>query len=163
VPLRGRPAPAAPDGRPGPARRHVVFALGGIEHAVPAQQVRHSLPADGEVGRELDFLGQTYPVVDLRSLFRLPGPPASTRLILLVEGDGVRAALVVDRLVDLVLLEAAAIVPLPPVFAGVERRWFTGLARLGPRILLVLRVEGILGAQSAPAAASALHAAAAAG
>jgi CheW-like domain len=149
MPPREPAAPVTSSGSPSSARRYAVVELGGVEYAVPAQQVRHSLPDQGEVGREIRFLEQVYPVVTLRRLFRLPGPEPSSRLIVLVETDRLRMALAVDRLVDVVLLDDAVVVPLPPVFAGEERRWFAGLARVGPRILALLRLEGLVTARAA--------------
>jgi hypothetical protein len=148
MPPREPTAPAISSG-PGAARRYAVVELGGVEYGVPAQQVRHSLPDRGEVGREIRFLDQVYPVVNLRRLFRLPGSDPSSRLIVLVETDRLRMALAVDRLVDVVVVDDGDVVPLPPVFGGEERRWFSGLARVGPRILALLRLEGLVTARVA--------------
>jgi len=144
MPLRGQPA-AAPTGlRPAPSRRYVVFTLGGVDYGLPAHQVRHSLPITEAVGPAVVFLRQVYPLVDLRGLFRLPASTAPDRLVLLVEVEGRRAGLVVDRLADLVALDEGGIVALPAVFGGVERRWFAGLAVLGPRMVVIVRGEGVL-------------------
>jgi len=145
MPGSERPQSQPPAGARAGGRRHVVFALAGVEYAVDASQVRRSLPAPVAPSAELVFLGQTYPLVDLRALFRLTPSADAGRLVLLVQGESGRAGLVVDALVELTVLDEAAAVPLPAVFRGVERRWFGGLARLGTRVVVVLRADAILG------------------
>lgn len=125
--------------------RYVLFAVGGVEYAVDASLVRRAVPAPSVPSPEMVVLGQVYPLVDLRTLFRLPPPATAGRQALLVHGESGRAGLLVDRLVELTGLDDAVVVPLPAVFRGVERRWFGGLARLGTRVVVVLRVDGILG------------------
>lgn len=138
--------PAGP--RPAAGRRHVVFTLADVEYGIDARQVRRSVPVPSIPGPEVVFLGQAYPVVDLRGLFGHPPTATPGRLILLVEGESGRAGLVVDALVDLLLIEDPALAPLPELFGGVERQWLEGLARLGSRVVVVLRLDAILGAQA---------------
>lgn len=144
MPLRGQPpaAPATP--RSTASQRYVVFRLAGVDYGVPAHQVRHSLPATEATGPAVVFARQVYPLVDLRALFRVPTEAPADRLVLLVEVDGRRAGLVVDRLAGLLGVDEGAIAPLPAVFGGQERQWFTGLAAVGQRLLLVLRPAGVL-------------------
>jgi chemotaxis protein histidine kinase CheA len=147
VPGRERregPSPAAPTG----GRRHAIVAVDGVEYAVDASRVRRSLPAPTTPSPDLVFLGQTYPLVDLRALFRRASPADADRVVLLVHGETDRAGLVVDALVELTALDDAAVVPLPAVFRGVERRWFGGLARIGGRVVVVLRVDAVVGAHA---------------
>jgi chemotaxis signal transduction protein len=84
--------------------------------------------------------------VDLRTLFRLPPSADPGRLVLLVQTAGGRAGLIVDDLVQLVGLAESEIGPLPRPFRGVERSWFTGLARLGSRVVVVLSPEAVVAA-----------------
>jgi chemotaxis signal transduction protein len=96
---------------------------------------------------EVFFLGRSYPILNLRALFGLPLLEGSGRLILVVEGEGRSAGLLIDAIAGLVRLDEAAIVLLPKVFAGVERRWFSGLARIDSRVVAVINIDGILGVQ----------------
>ncbi len=143
--LRGHATAPAATARPVAGRRHVVFTLAGVEYGIDARQVRRSMPAPWSLGPEVLFLGQAYPIVDLRALFGHPPAETPGRLVLLVEGGSGRAGLAVDALVDLLLIEDAALAPLPETFGGVERQWLEGLARLGSRIVVVLRLDAILG------------------
>ena len=47
-------------------------------------------------------------------------------------------------MVALMPVEAEAVLPLPAVFAGVEREWFAGLVPVGSRLVPVVRVDGFL-------------------
>lgn len=148
MPLRDRPTPVPAGSRPEAGQRHVVFALAGVPYALDASQVRRSLPAPATAAAEVVFLGQAYPLVDLRALFRLPASAAPGRLVLLVQGMSGQAGLVVDELIELAVIDETAVVPLPAPFQGVERRWFAGLVRLGGRVVVVLRLEAILAAHA---------------
>ena len=81
-------------------RRHVIFALAGVAYAVDAAVVRRSLPVPEPLTPDVAFLGQPYPLVDLRTFFRLPPSADPGRLVLLVQTAGGRAGLIVDDLVD---------------------------------------------------------------
>ncbi len=125
-------------------RSHVRFSVAGVEYAVDARQVRHALRAPARLGPDVLFLEKRYRTVDLRTLFRLPPSSERHRLMLMVESEGVRAALLVDSIAGLVSIEEAAITPLPRTFAGGERRWFLGVARVEASLVVVARVEGLL-------------------
>ncbi len=153
MPLRSRRR-LEPAARP-PARRHVIFALAGVAYAVDAGQVRRSLPVPPDGAPEVRFLGQPYPLVDLRAVFRLPPSAEAGRLVLLVHTPHGRAGLVVDDLVQLGAIDEATVSPLPAAFQGAERRWFAGLGRLGARVVVLLRLDAILDASAVPPPAAA--------
>ena len=148
MPPRRRPAPVPAGSRPTAGRRHVVFALAGVPYLLDASQVRRSLPAPASAAAEVLFLGEAYPLVDLRALFRLPESTAPARLVLLVQATSGRAGLVVDELLELAVIDETVVVPLPAPFQGVERLWFAGLVRLRGRVVVLLRLEAILGAHA---------------
>lgn len=145
MPLRRGWAPTTKGTRPVVAHRYVVFSLDGADYAIEARYVRHSLAAPVGPDEEAFFLGRSYPILDLRALFGLPPLASRGRLILMVEGERRSAALLIDAVTGLVRLDEAAIVSMPKVFAGVERRWFRSLARISSRVVAVIDVDGILG------------------
>jgi chemotaxis signal transduction protein len=138
------------------AHRYVVFSLSGADYAIEARYVRHSLAAPVGLDEEVVFLGRSYPILDLCALFRLSPLMGRGRLILVVEAQKCSAGLLIDGIVGLVRLDEAAIGSLPKVFAGVERRWFRRLARIGSRVVAVINVDGILGVQDSSALLPAL-------
>lgn len=126
-----------------PTTRFVLFSVGDVEYAVEATAVRRFLPAGDAAGGAAVFGGNTYPLVDLRARFRMPAAGAA-RPMLLVEGRRGGAGVLVDAVLNVVQVQTDAIVELPETFAGAERRWFRGLARLGDRVLVIVDVEGLL-------------------
>jgi chemotaxis signal transduction protein len=147
---RTDPVAAAPVEQPPAARRYVGFMLDSVQFAMPADHVRHSMPAGDATGAAVVFLRHVYPLVDLHALFRMAPASQTDRLVLLLEADGRRAGVIVDHLTDLLLLDETTVVELPPVFRGVERRWFSGLVRVGERIVVVVRPDGLLVSRDAP-------------
>ena len=127
-------------------RRHEIFALTGVAYAVDAAVVRRSLPVPEPLTPDVAFLGQPFPLVDLRTFFRLPPSADPGRLVLLVQTAGGRAGLIVDDLVQIVALEPSAIEPLPAPFRGAERRWFPGLTRQGARVVVLVSPDAIVAA-----------------
>lgn len=156
MPLRRRWVSTTTSARPVVARRYVVFTLGRADYAIEARYVRHSLTAPMGSDEEVFFLDRSYPIRDLGALFGLPPLVGRGRLILVVEGEGYGAALLVDTIVGLMRLDEAAVVPLPRVFAGVERRWFRGVARIGSQVVTVVNIDGMLDVQDSPAPLRAL-------
>lgn len=129
---------------PPATQRYLVFALGGVDYAIDATYVRRLLTHAPGPGSDVRFLGERYPFLDLRALFGLPEQPGGDSLAVLVEAGEERAALLVDRSVDLVPLDGSAFLPVPGRFAGRERQWFRGLAPVQGRLVPVLAAEGIL-------------------
>jgi len=130
-----------------PARRYVVFRMGGVECGIEARHVRRAIPAPLGLGREVVVLGQAHPVIDLRPR-AAPAGPQPGRVVLLVEGGSGRAGLLVDALTDLLLIEDAAVAPSAGLFGGIEQQWFEGVARLGSRVVMLLRLDAILAAHA---------------
>ncbi|HEY3065135.1 MAG TPA: chemotaxis protein CheW [Methylomirabilota bacterium] len=124
--------------------RLVVFTLAGVHYGLDAQVVRHSLPAADAQGGVVRFVGAEYPLIDLRHLFALHAGTGDARLLLVGDPAGRRGALVVDGLADLAAVEETAIVPLPAVFRGRERRWFRGVTRIDGKIVVVVNLDGLL-------------------
>jgi len=106
--------------------------------------VRHLFPAGREAGRSIAFDGATFPVIELRSIFRLPAGPRTGRVLLMDDGAGRTAALVVDAVGAPARLDQRALTALPPVFRGQERVHFEGLALLDDRVVVVIAPRGLL-------------------
>lgn len=143
MPLRRRDAglPRSVEALP---RRHVLFSVGRITYALETRHVRRAARVVGSLGAEVEAPEGAYSLLDLRHLFRCPEASTEDRALLLVQSADLRAALLVDALLNLVTIETAAIVPLPPIFQGMERRWFVGAIPLQGRIVVVVHLDGIL-------------------
>lgn len=134
----------------------LIVAVDGVDYAVDGRRIRHLTPGPVDQPGEIVFDGVSYPPVDLRELFGLPpAAPGHGRVVLVEDGGGRRAALYVDAVRDLARLDGGDCTPLPWVYAGRERRWFQGLATSEGRLVLLLSLDGLLGAVPEPAAAEA--------
>src|SRR5215470_11591859 len=60
------------NGGPGTTRNVALFTVACVDYAIDAARVRHLVPTGREVGRSIVFEGSSFPVIDLRSVFRLP-------------------------------------------------------------------------------------------
>src|SRR6059036_1591242 len=126
------------DGRAETARSVALFTVACVEYAIDAARVRHLVPAGREPGRSIVFEGSTYPLIALRAVFRLPAGPRTGRVLLMDDGAGRTAALMVDGVGTMARLEQRALTALPPVFRGHERVRFEALALLEDRVVIVI-------------------------
>ena len=125
------------------SRSLILFTVGGVDYAIDAPRVRHLVPAGRETGRPIVFEGATYPLLDLRTLFRLPAAPRPGRVLLVDDEAGRTAALMVDAVGPLAKLDGAH-TPLPALFRGHERVRFEALALLDDRVVVVIHPRGLL-------------------
>lgn len=104
-------------------RRLVTFTLGDRQYALDAGVVERIVPLP-EVDRPpqapsllygfLNLAGDTLPVIHLQRLFRLPETaPGMWTPLIVVRVAGLHAALLVDRVNQVVGVEAEEILPLP--------------------------------------------------
>jgi chemotaxis protein histidine kinase CheA len=126
---------------PTPLRSHVMFTSGGVSFAFDAVHARHVLRGDEPEGL-VHFLGQPYPVVDLRRVFG-HSPRARTGFVVLVESRA-RAGLHVDDLHGLCRIDPRGLAPLPAVYRGTERRWIAGLLPTDDGVIVVVRIAELL-------------------
>lgn len=88
------------------------------------------------------------PIIDLRKRMEVPLnlPTADTRIIVVLI-DEERVGLLVDSVVEVVHVGTEKVAPPPAFFRGVSSEYLQGLARVGERIVIVLRLERILTSQ----------------
>jgi chemotaxis signal transduction protein len=124
-----------------------VFSIGGVAFAFDAVHARYVVRGDATGPERLvHFLGQPYPVVDLRRLFGHPAL-ARTGYVVLVESRA-RAGLHVDDLRGLCRIDSGGLAPLPAVYRGTERRWIAGLLptdeTVDNTVIVVVRIAEML-------------------
>jgi chemotaxis signal transduction protein len=135
---------SADDGGPGRTRTVALFTVACVDYAIDAARVRHLVPPGREVGGSIVFEGSSFPLIDLRSIFRLPSVPRTGRVLLIDDGAARNAALMVDAVGTPVRLDERTIMPLPAVFRGQERARFEALAVVDDRIVVVVAPRGLL-------------------
>ena len=93
----------------------------------------------------IDYQGRVVPVINLRRRFELEeaAPAPETRILVLTVDDEWIAA-IVDAVLDVSALDAAAVAPSPPLFRGLSAEFLRGVVRRGERLVIVLDVPRLL-------------------
>jgi purine-binding chemotaxis protein CheW len=132
----------------------VVFRVGGQEFAFNIFHVQRILryerpaplpKAPPFLAGVLTVQGAVVPVIDLRTRFELAGAEhgEETRtMILEVEGGAVGA--VVDAVVEVLRVSAAAVTPPPPVVRGLAAEYIQGIITLAARTVILLQTARLL-------------------
>ncbi|HUJ41745.1 MAG TPA: chemotaxis protein CheW [Candidatus Acidoferrales bacterium] len=130
----------------------IVFAVSGVEFAIPAAAVHEirstdSLAGEAAMLEQPDFpwvrhsierSGTVQYVVSMGTFFGLGRTRPSLVLVL----RGVRCALLVDRIERMDAL--SSIQALPRAFRGQERRWYLGLALFADGVVPMVNPQGFL-------------------
>jgi len=145
-----------PEHRIGATTDVLLFRVGGEEFGFPLDLLREVVElveikriddeAAGSVVGIIDYRGTVIPVVDTRRLLRLaPAQYGLNARIIITDAGGETAGLLVDEVHDVrAIFEDAIEAPGPTVPL---RRYVSGIARLDERLLLILDLEKMLGAQ----------------
>lgn len=122
--------------------RAVLISVGAVQYAVIGRVLR-SLAAIRPLPQTVHHESHDFPVLDLPRLFGV-GKEATddgSELILLIEQEGLRRALVVEGLAGFIDLDPSLLQPLPEIYPQEERRCWEGLLpRPDGRVLAVPRL-----------------------
>jgi len=134
---------------------HVVFKVGGSEYAMAAADILQmesfagATPVPGaaaHVAGIVQVRGKVVPVVDLRLRFGLPHAEPTLDSRLVVGQDGARpVALLVDSAREIVKLAPEQIEAPPSAVAEEAQGFVKGVARVGPRLLLLIDFHRVIG------------------
>lgn len=136
------------------ALRLVTFRLGDDLFAAPIEAVERvlryqaprsipNLPA--WIGGVIEYGNRIVPVIDLRKRFELPAAPHSPLMRLLVLNTGGEwAAVLVDAVLDVRTVQAADLVPPPPLFRGLAAEYLRGVMRRDDQLVIVLDADRLL-------------------
>ncbi|HJX68320.1 MAG TPA: chemotaxis protein CheW [Candidatus Limnocylindrales bacterium] len=104
----------------------------------------------------INLRGRIIPVVDLRARFGMPEvePTKETRIVV-AESPSTRVGLIVDGVSEVLLVPADAIEQTPAVASGADGEYLRGIAKLGGRLVLLLELDGLFGAEERTALAGA--------
>jgi purine-binding chemotaxis protein CheW len=137
---------------------HVVFALAGVEYALPVDQVLQMETFSGAtlvpgapayVAGIVTVRGSVVPVIDLRIRFGLPPVELTTDTrIIVTESQGRVVALRVDAAREVLKLDVAKHQPAPSVVSERASGFVQAVHALGPRLLLLVDLPKILGESS---------------
>lgn len=131
----------------------LVFYLSDERYAFPLEVVReigrigHITPLPGLPAAILGatgLRGEVLPVLDLRRLLGLPEkPPTSESRLVIVRQEDTVAAMLADRVEDIVALPASAL-QAPPAEAQGTFPFLRAIARQGKEAIRVLHLAGLL-------------------
>jgi chemotaxis signal transduction protein len=135
---------------------YVLFNVAGTTYALPSGQVRHMEMVEQvtPVPNAPPFVegvvfsrGQVVPVVNLRVRFGFERVARDLRArLLVVESSGRTIGLLADQAREFVTIPDAAIQPPSDAIGGLSGNYIEGIATLGDRIVLMLKLTHLIDA-----------------
>ena len=132
----------------------VTFSIGVEEFGVDILKVQEIIRTMEitKVPRAQDFVegvinlrGKVIPIIDLRRRFGLDskGHDKHTRIIV-IEINNMIVGFVVDSVSEVLRVPAGTVEPPPPVVAGVESEYISGVGKVQDRLLILLDLDKLL-------------------
>lgn len=132
----------------------VSFNLGKEEFAVDILKIQEinrmveitKVPKSPEfVEGVINLRGKVIPIIDLRKRFNLPGSENTKQTrIVVVDIDNKVVGLVVDAVSEVLRLPANTVEPPPPIVAGIDSEYISGVGKLEDRLLILLELDKVL-------------------
>ena len=135
----------------------VTFSIGEEEFGVNILKVQEIIRTMEitKVPRAPDFVegvinlrGKVIPIIDLRRRFGLAprGHDKNTRIIV-IEINNIIVGFVVDAVSEVLRIPASTVEPPPPMVAGVESDYVSGVGKLQDRLLIMLDLDRLLSSE----------------
>ncbi|MCL1915757.1 MAG: chemotaxis protein CheW [Desulfovibrionaceae bacterium] len=132
----------------------VTFSIGEEEFGVDILKVQEIIRTMEitKVPRAQDFVegvinlrGKVIPIIDLRRRFGLSSKAHDkhTRIIV-IEISNMIVGFVVDSVSEVLRIPSSTVEPPPPVVAGVESEYISGVGKLHDRLLILLDLDKLL-------------------
>ena len=135
----------------------VTFSIGEEEFGVNILKVQEIIRTMEitKVPRSPDFVegvinlrGKVIPIIDLRRRFGLaPRPEDKDTRIIVIEINSIIVGFVVDAVSEVLRIPASTVGPPPPVVAGVESDYISGVGQLADRHLIMLDLDRLLSSE----------------
>ncbi len=87
--------------------------------------------------------GEVIPLLNLRKRFGIQSP-ATKELIIIVRYDSEKICLLVDKIKEIITLNAEEITAPPSIFKGLKKKYLTGLGRKDESIIILLNIDYLL-------------------
>ena len=141
----------------------VTFSIGEEEFGVDILKVQEIIRtmeitkvprAQAFVEGVINLRGKVIPIIDLRRRFGLVSKTHDkhTRIIV-IEISNMIVGFVVDSVSEVLRIPAATVEPPPPVVAGVESEYISGVGKLQARLLILLDLDKLLSSEDMEALA----------
>jgi purine-binding chemotaxis protein CheW len=132
----------------------VTFSIGEEEFGVDILKVQEIIRtmeitrvprAQAFVEGVINLRGKVIPIIDLRRRFGLDSKPHDkhTRIIV-IEINNMIVGFVVDSVSEVLRIPAGTVEPPPPVVAGLESEYISGVGKLHDRLLILLDLDKLL-------------------
>lgn len=145
--------------------QYLTFSIGGEVYGVEILRVQEikgfctvtPVPnAPSFVSGVMNLRGTIVPIVDLRTKFQLePREYDRFTVIIVVVVRGRAVGLVVDAVSDVLDIGDAAVQATPEFSNRMDTRFISGMARADEKLIILLDVEKLVGAEEAPNAEAA--------
>jgi len=146
------------DHNPDQAAKHemqvVAFQLGSEEYAVDIVNVQEIIKlhkvtrvprTEPYVEGVINLRGNIIPLFNLHTKFKLPASGSSDeQRIIVFQLDDIKAAIIVDRVSEVLHINTADIEATDHVYQGINASHIDGVAKIGDRILILLNIYKIL-------------------
>ncbi|MDR2604622.1 MAG: chemotaxis protein CheW, partial [Desulfovibrio sp.] len=135
----------------------VTFSIGEEEFGVDILKVQEIIRtmeitkvprAEAFVEGVINLRGKVIPIIDLRRRFGLDSKvhDKHTRIIV-IEINNMIVGFVVDSVSEVLRIPAGTVEPPPPVVAGVESEYISGVGKLQDRLLILLDLDKLLSSE----------------
>ena len=141
------------------ANQYLTFSLGGEEYGLEILKVQEIKGHSGvtrmpntppHVKGVTNLRGAVVPIVDLRTKFALPERPYDKFTVFIIATVGTKiVGLVVDAVEDVVDIQPEAVQPTPELANSLGGAYVRGLAQVGERLIALLDIDRIVGADLA--------------
>ena len=132
----------------------VTFSIGEEEFGVDILKVQEIIRtmeitkvprAQSFVEGVINLRGKVIPIIDLRRRFSLVSKPHDkhTRIIV-IEINNMIVGFVVDSVSEVLRIPAGTVEPPPPVVAGMDSEYISGVGKLQDRLLILLDLDKLL-------------------
>lgn len=132
--------------------RFLILSLAGEDYAVPITRlleitVPRNLQKDANLTEifagKFEYRGKQVPVLDIKKIFKLPGKPGAT-LLVVASGKGALGILVdaVSEILDAEPRQGVA--PLPKGVVNPSLQYYKGVLRHKENLVLLLNEDGLL-------------------
>jgi purine-binding chemotaxis protein CheW len=116
-----------------------------VQEIIRTMEISKVPRAPGFVEGVINLRGKVIPIIDLRARFGLAhkDPDKNTRIIV-IEITEVIVGFVVDAVSEVLRIPASTVEPPPPVVAGVDSEYISGVGKLENSLLILLDLDKLL-------------------
>lgn len=135
----------------------VVFEVGSeqfgvqiasVESIIKMQPITQLPHVSSFVEGVTNLRGKVLAIIDLRRRFGLePKQADKNSRIIVIRVDGMETGMIVDSVSEVLMIPEGAVEAAPDIAASVDSAFITGIAKLDPRLVILLDLRKVLSAQ----------------